>query len=194
MEDAEALFLLPGFLVVAHVFFFSFYAKYATHSLIAVHSFTLFQVEAELKSCSFVDNMCVYGDSFQNHVIGLVIPNPNAVKLLAQRLGRGEVEDGEVKALYDDPIITSEVLAAITAHAKKAGLHKSEIPLRIKLCKEEWTPDNALLTAGLKIRRKQIRDFYARDIDELYQQPATTPVLDMNGNIKSSVKSPTKLG
>lgn len=138
--------------------------------------------------------MCVYGDSFQNHVIALVIPNPNAVKLLANRLGRGDVDDDKVRELYSDPEIVQEVLQAITAHAKKAGLHKSEIPQRIKLCIEDWTPDNGLLTAGLKIRRKPIKDFYIRDIEEMYGQPQETTLLDMNGNIIKSGKEPTKLG
>ena len=137
--------------------------------------------------------MCVYGDPFQNYVIALVIPNPNAVRLLGKRLGREDVDDDRVKQLYSDPTIVHETLQAITAHAKKAGLHKSEIPQRIKLCTEEWTPDNGLLTAGLKIRRRQIKDFYSRDIELMYRDEQPSMTLDINGNIKSG-KEPTKLG
>lgn len=143
------------------------------------------QVEAELKGNTYVENLCIYGDPFSNYVIALVIPNPNAIKLLAQRLGRSEVTDDQVKDLYSDPEIVHEVLQAIISHAKKAGLHKSEIPQRIKLCPEEWTPANGLLTAGLKIRRKPIKDFYLRDIERMYQEPPPTMKLDMNGNIIS---------
>ena len=147
-------------------------------------------MEAELKSCSFVDNVCVYADSLQNYVIALVIPNPNAVALLAERLGRGTVKDP--KLLYSDPDVTAHVLHEITMHSRKAGLHKSEIPQRIKLCPEDWTPDNGLLTAGLKIRRKPIKDYYMQDIEDMYRSSQAV-VHDLNGNVRG-VKSHERNG
>lgn len=42
---------------------------------------------------------------------------------------------------------------------------------QVKLCVEEWLPDSGLVTAALKIRRKQIQQFYQRDIDALYAEP-----------------------
>lgn len=44
-----------------------------------------------------------------------------------------------------------------------------EIPTKFKLCPEEWLPDTGLVTAALKIRRKQIHDFYKSDIDRMYE-------------------------
>lgn len=43
-----------------------------------------------------------------------------------------------------------------------------EIPTKFKLCPEEWIPDTGLVTAALKIRRRQIHDFYKIDIDRMY--------------------------
>lgn len=127
--------------------------------------------------------MCAYGDPFENYIVALVIPNINAVKMLAQRLGRGNVTDDSIRRLYSDPEIVSQVSQAIVAHAKKAGLHKSEIPQKIKLCTEDWTPENALLTAGLKIRRRPIQDFYKSDLQQMYQQKEKVVALDINGNV-----------
>lgn len=53
-------------------------------------------------------------------------------------------------------------------HARMCHLNKMEIPLKLKLCHEDWLPDSGLVTAALKIRRKQIYDFYRRDIDGMY--------------------------
>lgn len=39
---------------------------------------------------------------------------------------------------------------------------------QVKLCVEEWLPESGLVTAALKIRRKQIQQFYQADIDALY--------------------------
>ena len=139
-----------------------------------------------MKSCPYVENICVYGDSFYNYVIALVIPNAHAMALLVKRMGKGDVTEEQVKNCYSDPQITAEVLRALQEHGKKAGLHKSEIPHHVKLCPEEWTPANGLLTAGLKIRRKQLKDFYSQDIEKMYLKQNSSSLLDVNGNIRSN--------
>lgn len=124
-------------------------------------------MESELKSCVYVDNVCIYGDSYENNIIGLVVPNPLAVKSLAKKLG-SSYESKTLHELFDDEVINEEVLKDLQTHARKAGLHKSEIPFKIKLVKEEWTPDSGLVTAALKIRRKPIKEFYQSSIDAMY--------------------------
>lgn len=47
-------------------------------------------------------------------------------------------------------------------------LQKTEIPSKIKLCSEDWQPENGLVTAALKIRRKIIEQFYHNSIEEMY--------------------------
>ena len=130
-----------------------------------------------------MDNICVYGDSFQNYIVGLVIPNPNAIRPLAKKLGLDE--NAPLASLYSNLQIEREVLEALKLHAVKAGLHKSEIPRKIKLCSEEWTPDSGLVTAALKIRRKQIRDFYIRDIERMYSQPDSNGYTVNNNKLTS---------
>lgn len=70
--------------------------------------------------------------------------------------------------MCDDETITVAVCEALQAHGKKAGLHRSEIPMRCKLVKEEWTPDSGFVTAAMKLRRKNIQDHYMSDINEMY--------------------------
>jgi long-chain acyl-CoA synthetase len=43
-----------------------------------------------------------------------------------------------------------------------------EIPSKIRLCCEEWLPDSGLVTAALKLRRKNIQDFYQMEINKMY--------------------------
>lgn len=153
--------------------------------MLTIDVFSSFQVESELKSLSYVDNICVHGDSFQNYIVGLIIPNPNAIRPLAKKLGLDD--KAPLPDLYSNPLIEKEVLSALKIHAVKAGLHKSEIPQKIKLCPEEWTPDTGLVTAALKIRRKQIKDFYQRDIDRMYSD--NTGDHSNNNNVITNGKS-----
>jgi long-chain acyl-CoA synthetase len=123
------------------------------------------KVEAELKNCELVENICIHGNGLHNYVVGLVIPNQTAINRLALELG---LENQGMDQLCANCDLRDRVLAAIQVHGKKAGLHKSEIPAKIKLCPETWTPDNNLVTALLKVRRKQIAEFYANDIQNMY--------------------------
>ena len=61
------------------------------------------------------------------------------------------------------------ILAEIQKHLKKSDrLAKFEIPQAVKLVSEVWTPDTGLVTAGLKLKRKNIQDYYQRLIDFMY--------------------------
>lgn len=126
---------------------------------------SLTKVETELKGCEYVDNICVYGDSFKSYLVALVAPNPKSLKKLAESLGK---KSTNMKELCEDKTITKRVTEAVIEYAKSAGLQKTEIPTKYKLCHEEWLPDAGLVTAAMKIRRKNIQIFYQKDINNLY--------------------------
>ena len=52
--------------------------------------------------------------------------------------------------------------------AKAARLEKFEIPARIILLSEPWTPESGLVTAALKIKRESIRKAFSEDLAKLY--------------------------
>ena len=47
-------------------------------------------------------------------------------------------------------------------------LEKFEIPQRITLVAEIWTPDSGLLTEAFKLKRKNIQSQYQSDINRMY--------------------------
>lgn len=129
------------------------------------HEFGTFQVETELKSCPIVDNICVYGDSFHNYVVAIVVPQSKALKALARTVGKEHLSH---EKMCRDPEIVRAVMNAIQEYGKKAGLLRTEIPVKVLVAPEEWSPDSGLVTAAMKIRRKNITDHYKRDINRLY--------------------------
>ena len=84
---------------------------------------------------------------------------------LAEKLGKHHLD---YKELCRDSEITKEITKDIIAYSVKYGLNKMETPTKIKLCYEEWLPDTGLVTAALKIRRKNIHDYYKSEIRNLY--------------------------
>jgi len=126
---------------------------------------SLGKVETELKSCSFVDNICVYGDSFHTYIIALVVPNIRALKQLAKQLNKESLTHAE---MCRDQEIIKEVTKALRQHGMNANLQKNEIPTKIMLVVEDWTPDSGLVTAALKLRRKNIQEKYKQEISKMY--------------------------
>lgn len=127
---------------------------------------SLGKVETELKTCPIIDNLCVYGSSYHTYLVALVAPNHKQLQLLAAQAGKEHLSFQE---LCNDPQIVKAASDMIASHGRKAHLQKVEIPLKVKLCPEDWQPDTGLVTAAYKIRRRKIQQFYQQQIDELYE-------------------------
>ena len=52
--------------------------------------------------------------------------------------------------------------------AKRARLQRFEIPAKIKLLSELWTPESGLVTAALKLKRDIIKKTFSEDLSNLY--------------------------
>ncbi|KAH7941366.1 hypothetical protein HPB49_012732 [Dermacentor silvarum] len=128
---------------------------------------SLGHVESVLKACPLVDNVLAYGSSLHTYLVALVAPNHQQLQRLARDLGRAKREL-TLKELCEDTEVAKAAAESILAFARKSELQKTEVPLKLKLCAEDWTPETGLVTATFKIRRKPLQNFYERDINALY--------------------------
>ncbi|XP_069356137.1 long-chain-fatty-acid--CoA ligase 4 isoform X4 [Maniola hyperantus] len=126
---------------------------------------SLGKVEAELKTCSIVENICVYGDSSKTYTVALLVPNPRHLQELAARVG---VTETDFEQLCQNSAVEKAVVKELAEHARKCGLEKFEVPAAVKLCTEVWSPDMGLVTAAFKIKRKDIQERYKEDIKRMY--------------------------
>ncbi|KAJ1088657.1 hypothetical protein NDU88_001813 [Pleurodeles waltl] len=125
---------------------------------------SLAKVEAALKSLPFIDNICAYANSDQSYVLGFIAPNQKELLKLAEKNGiRGTFED-----ICNNPKMETVVLKIISDGAKAASLEKFEIPLKIRLCTEVWTPETGLVTDAFKLKRKELKTHYLADIERMY--------------------------
>lgn len=127
---------------------------------------SLLKIEAELKSDPFVDNICVYGHLYHSYLVALIVPNQLSLFRLAKRLS---LDYSCYSDLCDNQRIVNYVTHQIRRHGRNARLSKHEIPLKIKLCAEDWTPDNGLVTAAMKVKRKNVVNAYQKYIDLMYE-------------------------
>lgn len=126
---------------------------------------SLGKVEAELKTCPIVENICVYGDSTKTFTVCLLVPNPQHLAELAARVGLPEMD---FEQLCQNAAVEKAVVKELADHARKCGLEKFEVPAAVKLVTEVWSPDMGLVTAAFKIKRKDIQERYKEDIKRMY--------------------------
>ncbi|XP_055751254.1 fatty acid CoA ligase Acsl3-like isoform X2 [Salvelinus fontinalis] len=111
---------------------------------------SLGKVEAMLKNCPLIDNICAYA-------------NRHLLLLAEQYLIRGSWEE-----LCDNAAMEEVVLQVITEAALSAQLERFEIPRKIRLSPDPWTPETGLVTEAFKLKRQQLKSKYQDDIERMY--------------------------
>ncbi len=118
------------------------------------------KVEAVLKTCPIVENVCLHAEGSKEYVLGIIVPDRGVM---------GEkFPDKKPEAAIKDPAVEKEILKMVTDYGMKNGLERFELPGKLLLTLDEWTPDTGLVTAAFKIRRKNIVDNYKATINKIY--------------------------
>ncbi|KAM9853825.1 long-chain-fatty-acid--CoA ligase 3a [Aulostomus maculatus] len=125
---------------------------------------SLGKVEAMLKNCPLVDNICAYANSDETYVIGFVVPNQKQLLVLADKYG----VKGSWEELCNSKVMEELVLKVITEAALAAQLERFEIPRKIRLSPDPWTPETGLVTDAFKLKRKELKTHYQEDIERMY--------------------------
>lgn len=76
---------------------------------------SLGKVEAELKTCPIVENICVYCDSTKQFTVALVVPNQKHLEELAVKHGI----TGEFEELCSSPVLEKAVIKELAEHGVK---------------------------------------------------------------------------
>ncbi|KAM4554944.1 long-chain-fatty-acid--CoA ligase 4 isoform 1-T2 [Odontesthes bonariensis] len=125
---------------------------------------SLGKVESVLKNCSLIDNICAYANSEQNYVISFVVPNQKRLTELAKQ--RGIVGTWEELCTHRD--MEKVVLGEIKDVASNIKLQRFEIPMKVHLSPEPWTPETGLVTDAFKLKRKELKNHYLHHIERMY--------------------------
>ena len=153
--------------------------KYYEFLMILSH---FFQIESVLKSCPLVDNICVCGGSYSNHVTALVSPNQKNLLRMTQQMG---LTSHTITDVCNNKEVNKRVYLSIVETATTAGISKKEIPVKIRLVCDEWTPDNDMLTAAMKMKRKNVENRYRDEIQWLFTD---SDDLTNNNNFNNNIK------
>lgn len=127
------------------------------------------RVEAELKTCSIVQNVFVYGNPQYDYPVAIIRPNESELMEMARALGK----DDSFPFLCYDEEIKQLVLDQIQARCQERGLYSYEIPKKIRLSSHKWSSGvgfvTDFITGGYKPRRYQMREFFKNDLTMMYE-------------------------
>ncbi|NP_001151931.2 Long chain acyl-CoA synthetase 8 [Zea mays] len=126
---------------------------------------SLGKVESALATSSYVESIMVYADPFHNYCVALVVPVRQALEKWAQNSG---INCEGFEELCQNGQAVKEVQQSLSKAAKAARLERFEVPAKIELLPEPWTPESGLVTAALKLKREQIKAKFKDDLDKLY--------------------------
>ncbi|XP_058190113.1 long chain acyl-CoA synthetase 9, chloroplastic [Rhododendron vialii] len=127
---------------------------------------SLGKVEAALIVSPYVENIMLHADPFHSYCVALVVASQSALEGWASKQGIAFVDFAD---LCQKKETVTEVLASLVKAGKQARLEKLEIPAKIKLLSEPWTPESGLVTAALKLKREVIRKTFSEDLAQLYR-------------------------
>nr|GMC85700.1 long chain acyl-CoA synthetase 8-like [Ipomoea batatas] len=127
---------------------------------------SLGKVEAALLQSDYVASIMVYADPFHNYCIALIVPSREALLNWAEEYG---FRTRNLPELCDRLEAIKEIQHSLYEVGIDAGLDRLEIPAKIKLLPEPWTPESGLVTAALKLKRAQIKATFKDELNKLYK-------------------------
>ena len=96
----------------------------------------------------------------------IIVPDKNnLVRFAETTVGK---KGFSVDQLCEDMALKSALCNHLTQFGLSQGLQKFEIPKKIALVLDEWTPDTGLVTAAMKLKRKEVETFYSSKITDMY--------------------------
>jgi long-subunit acyl-CoA synthetase (AMP-forming) len=125
----------------------------------------LSKVENVMKQSPLVASALCYARSSESYCVALVVVNPKPFLKLAERQGLG---NQSLEALLKAKVMADAVQAEI-ASAAKGKLAPFEVPKKIALDAEPWTPENDMVTAAFKLKRANIYERFRGAIDGMYK-------------------------
>lgn len=128
---------------------------------------SLGNAEAHLKTLNVVDNMCIFAESTRDKIVAVVVPVLEVLRKVAVKAGFKDAEMS-LEDLCQNENVSNAVLKELQVHGKRCGLSRWEIPSAVHLTAEIWTPDTGLVTAALKLRRKQLGQQYQSMVRDMY--------------------------
>uniref|UniRef100_A0A452RLV0 Arachidonate--CoA ligase n=1 Tax=Ursus americanus TaxID=9643 RepID=A0A452RLV0_URSAM len=111
-----------------------------------------------------VAQVYVHGDSLKAFLVGIVVPDPEVMPIWAQKRGI----EGSYAEICANKELKKAILEDMVKLGKQSGLHSFEQVKAIHIHSDMFSVQNGLLTPTLKAKRPELREYFKKQIEELY--------------------------
>jgi long-chain acyl-CoA synthetase len=125
------------------------------------------KLEQVYSECSLVEQVWIYGNSYENTLVAVVVPDEKSFKSFAQQAG---AQGSSIEELCKDPKAAAAVCEELNKVGKKGNLRGFERVKMVHLDPQQWDVDNGLMTPSFKLKRNQLQKHYQKYIDEMYAE------------------------
>ncbi|KAJ1542506.1 long-chain fatty acid-CoA ligase [Cladochytrium tenue] len=127
------------------------------------------KLESIYKTSPYVGNILIHGDSEEAYPVALVQPLEQELRLLARTDNFiTDPDAADLAELARHPRAAAVVLASLKDVAVAVGLTPAEVVRAVHVVGEEWTPQNGMLTAAMKVKRVDLLKRYATEVAAMY--------------------------
>ncbi|KAI7879036.1 acetyl-CoA synthetase-like protein [Lichtheimia hyalospora FSU 10163] len=120
------------------------------------------KIEGVYQKHELIAQAFVYGDSLQPSVVGIIVPDKEALLRWASN------KDMSPEQLCASEGVKKEILGLLTTYGKQNDLKSFEQIKALHLTMDEFTVDNDLLTPTFKLKREVAKNVYAEQIKDMY--------------------------
>ncbi|ORC91202.1 fatty acyl CoA syntetase 1 [Trypanosoma theileri] len=113
------------------------------------------------------NGVCVLVHPQRAYICALILTDEAKALSFAASAG---ISGASWPAVLREPRLQEAAVAGLAALGRAEGRRPFELPRRVRVLADEWTPENGLLTASMKIRRKAVDEQYADVIAELFAE------------------------
>jgi long-chain acyl-CoA synthetase len=130
------------------------------------------KLEFVYSKCRYVLNICVYGNSFKNFLVAIIVPNRDIVFEFLKRTGKTQKENlkeiSDIEKYFTDVELLKEIKTELDNLATENSFNSLEKIPKFYLSPFEFTIQNGCFTPTLKVARNVIANVYKSEIDMLY--------------------------
>jgi len=131
------------------------------------------KVQLILINSKYINQIFLDGESQYNFAVALVYPElKECIKFLEDDKKMGDIDYDKIR--YDDlcqnKIIEDEIVKDCDNVGRKSGLKGFELPKKIRIINEPFSPQNGLMTSTLKLKAKNIKNKYNHILKKMYEE------------------------
>eukprot|EP00579_Thalassiosira_antarctica_P001854 CAMPEP_0201869920 /NCGR_PEP_ID=MMETSP0902-20130614/3247_1 /ASSEMBLY_ACC=CAM_ASM_000551 /TAXON_ID=420261 /ORGANISM="Thalassiosira antarctica, Strain CCMP982" /LENGTH=682 /DNA_ID=CAMNT_0048395485 /DNA_START=6 /DNA_END=2054 /DNA_ORIENTATION=- len=128
------------------------------------------KIENVINQSLLIGQPFVYGDSFQSYLVAIVVPDEEPVRAWA-KANLPDAANAPFSEICKSDKLRQEILSEVRRVSKLNKLLGFETVKAVHLEPNIFTAESGLVTPTFKLKRPQLKDYYAKQIELMYAHP-----------------------